>query len=98
MIICHLVSYWSFASFDRHGDDLLRRVGQVIRRRSASTPLSREDFAAFLDFVPSRRTTSGTLKPTCFAGVDDGAGDRVALHDAAEDVDEHGLDVRDRRG
>ena len=43
--------------------------------------------------VPSRRTTTGTLKPISSAGGDEGLGDDVALGDAAEDVDEDALDL-----
>ncbi len=43
--------------------------------------------------VPSRRTTSGTLSEISFAAGDDAFGDDVALHDAAEDVDEDALHI-----
>ncbi len=39
--------------------------------------------------VPSRRTTTGTLRPTSFTARDDAFGDHVATHDAAEDVDQY---------
>jgi hypothetical protein len=41
--------------------------------------------------VPSRRTTSGTLKPTSFAALTMPWAMTVAVHDAAEDVDEDAL-------
>jgi hypothetical protein len=39
------------------------------------------------------RTTSGTCRFTRLAGRDHAGGDRVALHDAAKDVDQDGLDL-----
>ena len=46
--------------------------------------------------LPSRRTTSGLFasSPRIFERADDAVGDRVARGDAAEDVDEHALDLR----
>ena len=41
--------------------------------------------------VPSRRTTSGTLELDLLGRRDDAAGDHVAAHDAAEDVDQDAL-------
>ena len=43
--------------------------------------------------VPSSRTTSGTFRPTSFDRGDHALGDDVALHDAAEDVDQDALHV-----
>ncbi len=45
-------------------------------------------------FVPSSRTTSGTASSTSFAAATTPLGDHVALHDAAEDVDQDRLHVR----
>ena len=45
-------------------------------------------------FVPSRRTTSGTFSPTSLTRRDHAGRDHVALHDAAEDVDENALHLR----
>ena len=44
--------------------------------------------------MPSRRTTSGTSSFTWRAAVDHARGDDVALHDAAEDVDQDRLQLR----
>ena len=46
--------------------------------------------------VPSSRTTSGTCSPTSLTAADHALGDHVALHDAAEDVDQNPLHLRIR--
>ena len=45
------------------------------------------------ELVPSRRTTSGTLRSICLRGLDDPLGDLVAAGDAAEDVEEDRVDL-----
>ncbi len=43
--------------------------------------------------VPSSRTTKGTSGLICVEGLHEPVGDLVAARDAAEDVEEHGLDL-----
>ena len=49
-------------------------------------------------FVPSRRTTNGHVGLDLVEGLDEPVGDLVAARDAAEDVEEHGLDAAGWRG
>ena len=58
-----------------------------------STPLSARILRPSSTSVPSSRTTSGTLKRHLLVGFEHRVGDRRAPHDAAEDVDQHGLHV-----
>ena len=71
----------------------LRAVGHVVGRGHRQ-PDSARSFLPSSTLVPSRRTTSGTFRPTSFTAAMTPVGDGVALHDAAEDVDEDPLHLR----
>ena len=67
------------------------------RGRSAamtSRPLSFRMRLPSSTLVPSRRTTSGTFRPTSFTAATHALGDHVAAHDAAENVDQDALHLR----
>jgi hypothetical protein len=76
-------------------DDLLGGVVEVFRRDDVEARVA-DDLLALLDVGTLRRTTSGTCRPTVFHRREHAAGDHVALHDAAEDVDENALHLRVR--
>src|SRR5262245_21886163 len=64
-------------------DHLLRRVGQIIGSRQLHAALA-EDLFAFFDLGPFEANDQRHVEADCFAGSDDGAGDRRAAGNAAE--------------
>ena len=61
-------------------------------------PLSARISLPLLDVGPFETDDERHLEGDLFGGFDDAGGDDVALHDAAEDVDEDPFDVACRRG
>ena len=57
-------------------------------------PLSASVFLPRSTLLPSSRTTSGMAMCDLARGGDDAVGDHVAVHDAAEDVDQDALHLR----
>mmetsp|Transcript_34497 Transcript_34497/g.116965 ORF Transcript_34497/g.116965 Transcript_34497/m.116965 type:complete len:226 (+) Transcript_34497:27-704(+) len=78
------------------GDGLLRRVVEVVGGRDVEAALV-DDLLAELDVRALEAHDQGDLEADLLDAGDDALGDDVALHDAAEDVDEERLDVRVRR-
>src|SRR5512135_307120 len=75
------------------GDDLLGGVGQA--GGGDDLPAARfEELLAGLDVGPFEADDQWDAEVELVVGGQEGRGDDVAPHDAAEDVDEHGLDVR----
>ena len=72
-------------------DDFLRRLAPCSFAEMIGRPESARICLPSSTLVPSRRTTSGTCSSTCLRRVDHALGDDVALHDAAEDVDQDRL-------
>src|SRR5262245_3902160 len=76
----------------RRRDHLLRRLGQPIRRDDVLAALG-EERLALLDVGPLQPHDEWDVEADLVERREDRGGDRVALHDAAEDVDEYRLDV-----
>src|SRR5690606_14814446 len=74
------------------GDDLPGGVGHVGGGDHVQPALG-EHLAPQLDVGPLEADDEGDVEADLLGRGDDGGGDGVALHDAAEDVDEDGLDA-----
>ena len=74
------------------GDDFLGGVGQPVGADDVQLAFG-QDLAAFLDFGAFQAHDQRHVEADRLVGFDDGRGDRRAAHDAAEDVDQHGLHV-----
>src|ERR1043166_6402207 len=81
-------------SFSRlHGRaDLLRRVGQIGRRKNLGDFGLGQELAGAVYVCTFQADDDRHFEAYFLGGVDQGLGDHVALGDAAEDVDEYALD------
>jgi hypothetical protein len=77
----------------RRGHGFFRAVRQVHRRGDAQAG-GREDLAALLDAVALEADHQGPVEARVLHGLDNALGDDVALHDAAENIDQDGFHVR----
>src|SRR3546814_528086 len=73
------------------GDDLLCRVAQIVGRNDRQAR-AREDVLALLDVRALETDDERNREVHFLRRGDDALGDDVALHDAAEDVDEDAFD------
>src|SRR5207342_1455123 len=86
----HVAYSWNLSGDLDLGDDLLRRVAQVVGgddRQAAH----RQDVLALLDVGAFEADDQRHLDVDLARGLDDAFGNDVAAHDAAEDVDEDAL-------
>src|SRR5262245_43798438 len=75
------------------GDNFLRRIGQIIRRRQLHAAFA-QNFLPFLDLGTFQPNNKRHAEPHCLARRDDGRRDRRATSDSAKDIDQNALHVR----
>src|SRR5271165_128607 len=75
------------------GDDFTGRVGEAVRRDDLAAALLQER-PAEVGVGPLETDHQGNAEVDLDVGSQDCGGDDITLHDAAKNVDQHGLDIR----
>src|SRR5271157_806754 len=75
------------------GDDFTGRVGEPVRRDDLAAALLQER-PAEVGIGPLETDDQGNSEVDLVVGSQERGGNDIAHHDTAEDVDQHGLDIR----